>query len=312
MFAFATRLEYKELDQKVDLLTERVFLREGVYDKLYEESKNIKLWSDAILAGLLVVLGVFIESRYKRILSMKEAIDSAKKVMSKTSEEFKRVEGLALASSESCKESIKTASEERNKVEELKKEIEDFLNDKSGEFYKRIRHEEDRSLLQRLVEEPNDIENIGNILLGRKINPVLFPVFEQACENLGSKLEKKNSIADYISLAIQHFPLESLKSGTIYPFLSSNFRQSHVNCMFLPDIKSFIPAVIEFSKEDKGLILNKTVAYIYKVERFKNNPDQSFLDPVKEYKASNPSVLFEEGVEADLLTLEYKEWVSGL
>ena len=73
--------------------------------------------------------------------------------------------------------------EKAEKIDKIAKTTEDLdkkiHSDITG-LYNDLRKEETKTLFQRIVKEPLDIDNLGQLLLAREVEPEIFPLLKQA------------------------------------------------------------------------------------------------------------------------------------
>lgn len=126
-----------------------------------------------------------------------------------------------------------------NTVEETDKKIQ---SDISG-LYAKLRNEETLTLLHRLEEEPQDINNLADLLLARPLNSACFPILKQAflkLKSFGPEINKDDFIAPnykelYTMLFFQHYLRESILDNELRADIMIDFQNS-MTCAFKCDI----------------------------------------------------------------------------
>ena len=122
-------------------------------------------------------------------------------------------------------------------------EIDSQIQSNLEGLYKRLREEETKTLIARLVEEPLDLPNIENLLLSRNIDDSLFPLLKEAFINLlktGREDEKPDPDKlsfkkGYLLLFFQHFFYNSILDDDLRDFFPS-FYSDGMYCEFKRDI----------------------------------------------------------------------------
>ena len=130
-------------------------------------------------------------------------------------------------------------------VTKTSKEITD-LNDEIKNnikgLYKRLRQEETTTLLERLVEVPEDIENLSKLLFSRTLRSSDFEILLKAYKNLLK--ENSNKDADYMLLFFQHFCGQSIKTDVLRKDIIDFFPRG-LKCAFKQDVINSLSSLIE-------------------------------------------------------------------
>ena len=153
---------------------------------------------------------------------------------------------------------LKQVEQKKDEVEKLeektsktKKEIEELNNDINNDIeglYAKLRREETITLLKRLVYEPNDVDNIGILLVSRDLEPSDFKYLLTAYRNLKEKHELTDKEYTkiqykYIIIFFQHFCGQSILHELVKDDIISFFRPA-MECAFLNDIKNSTESLI--------------------------------------------------------------------
>ncbi len=127
------------------------------------------------------------------------------------------------------------------KVSEATKELDKQIKGNLGELYKKLRNEETKALLDRLVLEPRDIGNLIHPLLARDLDEEGFSKLREAYFKLGNEPEyddpeeeegivalisRDSSDEDYILLFFQHYCYQAIKDDEIRPNLLKGFSEN--------------------------------------------------------------------------------------
>ena len=133
--------------------------------------------------------------------------------------------------------------EKETKVISLAKKIED-INDKiqsdiSG-LYQKLRKEETRTLLQRLEEEPFDINNLFYSLATRQLDEEFFPILKKAFIKFWTSNDneiKSKSIGNYINVLFQEYLYKTVLDNEIRPnIVNYQFFKMFMKCAFSRDM----------------------------------------------------------------------------
>ncbi len=182
-----------------------------------------------VIAGIF--LGIYISRLEKRILDAKNSID----------EKEKTINYLASA------------------VEETDKKIHSDI----GGLYMSLREEESMALLKRLEEEPQDITNIGSLLLARQLKPEGFSILKTAFHKLlqlGDVANEGDFVypsykEQYLLLFFQHYMYYSMTDEKIREELCQFFPKG-IMAAFKRDI---IKTTLDFCSalSDKTIVFDK-------------------------------------------------------
>lgn len=129
-----------------------------------------------------------------------------------------------------------------SKMNEQIKDIDTKINSNLSGLYSQLREEETKALLERLVQEPLDINNIDKMLLSRNINESNFEILKKAYVNLlktgkadESSFMRGSYKQSYYLLFFQHFCRLTVLDDDLRDDLSDNFKD-YINCAFKRDI----------------------------------------------------------------------------
>lgn len=163
-----------------------------------------------IIAIVGIFLGVYVTILYNKIKKIREEVDC----------NLEKVSGM------------------NDQVKEIDTKIHSNL---SG-LYKQLREEETKTLLERLVQEPLDINNIDTLLLARSIDESYFDLLKKAYLNLlKTGKENEGSILrprykdSYFLLFFQHFCCQTVLDDDLRDNLSVKFKY-YIDCAFKRDI----------------------------------------------------------------------------
>lgn len=125
------------------------------------------------------------------------------------------------------------------KVSEATKELDKQIKGNVGELYKKLRNEETKALLDRLVLEPRDIGNLIQPLLARELDEDGFSKLREAYFKLKNEPEddkpeagvtyikiRASADEDYILLFFQHYCYQALKDDEIRSDLVKGFKDN--------------------------------------------------------------------------------------
>jgi len=152
-------------------------------------------------------------------------------------------------------EMVKMVDEKKkivDKIAQTTKELDEKINNNVDELYQKLRKEETKALLDRLVLEPKDIGNLITLLLARDLDEEGFAKLREAYLKLEDESEdgpaKETGIisveglsnANYISLFFQHFCYQAVKDDQIRPSLVKDFGENCNNAFKRDIIKTTI------------------------------------------------------------------------
>ncbi|MCR5549991.1 MAG: hypothetical protein K6F40_03515 [Bacteroidales bacterium] len=169
---------------------------------------NTLLVTFTIVTGVIgIILGVYLSSLQRKVSRMKKEIED------------KEAHIIKLA----------------KKVEYTDNKIQSDIHG----LYKQLREEETMTLLERLKEEPQDIDNLSELLLARSIGDEGYPILKSAYLKLleigKDSINFDEESKTYMILFFQHFMSQSLLDNDIREDLRKNFNNVCV-CAFKQDI----------------------------------------------------------------------------
>ena len=213
------QVKFNDLQGKTEFLSNVVeTANDGVSNQLSSATHLLEVIAILIAVGGLA-LGSYISHKKHQIEKMAQTVDDKKKV----------VEELA-----------KVVDEKKDNVDVIAKATEELdrkiHHDIKGLYYD-LRKEETRSLFQRLVAEPEDIDNLGKLLLARDVEGDNFPLLKEAYFKLPEEIESNEVeiLGDIVNLEtdykhpymlqfFQHFFYETLKDEDMQPIFTENFK----------------------------------------------------------------------------------------
>jgi len=136
------------------------------------------------------------------------------------------------------------------KVKIIKRDIGDakaYLDEYSDLFYERVKRDDTRHILKRLIEVPEDIHNVIQPLLSRDLENQDFALLKQAYT---SDVLTQNDKENYVLVFMQHFPYRSFMDEDLKEPAYGSLRGDKLNQMFKRDIENLFDGVIKFLKEN--------------------------------------------------------------
>lgn len=103
----------------------------------------------------------------------------------------------------------KSILENHLKIKDDVEKLDKNINKNMGEVYNKLKREETKALVERLVKVPEDILNLFDNLASREVPNELFPQFKEAYQKLKC-MPPTNDKVQYLTLFFQHFPSLSL------------------------------------------------------------------------------------------------------
>jgi len=199
------------LQAKLDVLQDKTEFLSHVIETANDGISNQLSVANYFLALIAVVmavvgiwLGIYFEKKKREVDVMASTVESKKEI----------VETLA-----------KIVDEKSEKIDEIAQKTEDLdkkiHSDLSG-LYKELRQEETNVLLERLVLEPQDVENLCTLLCARDIEETGYVKLRTAYLKMKKVLKEpiqSNCMCDYsehfIALFYQHFFYQAIKDDEI-------------------------------------------------------------------------------------------------
>lgn len=186
-------------------------------------------------------------------------------------------------------------------------ELVDEVNNNIGSLYSRIRREDTKAFLNRLIEVPEDINNIIELLSARNLESEDFFLLRQAylklleIEGVDNQLEDysySGGVDGYLSLFFQHFLGLSIEDDLLRDRIIGFFSEG-LSCAFQNDIDNEIDSLGEtLSKEklsfDKVSVLSEFINALKNEPKTKDNPN--YFQRLRE--KINDSALWEQAENA--------------
>ncbi len=220
---------------------------EEISNQIAASSHTIQVWG-WIIAIMAFVFGFYINRMWKKIsdatAKAKEQLDQAEETFADITKEQKKV-------NDQQQEVKKIQEDTEEKLKELQNLHSDIQNNMSA-IYEKMKREETVALLKRLEEIPEDITNVGDILLTRQFVKNDFEIMLNAYHNLISRSLELNGLTSiselrgrdedfrslegsYILQFAQHFMEEAIVDKELQSLLRSRFRELFSDCFFRND-----------------------------------------------------------------------------
>lgn len=220
---------------------------EEISNQIAASSHTIQAWG-WIIAIMAFVFGFYINRMWKKIsdatAKAKEQLDQAEETFADITKEQKKV-------NDQQQEVKKIQEDTEEKLKELQNLHSDIQNNMSA-IYEKMKREETIALLKRLEEIPEDITNVGDILLTRQFVKNDFEIMLNAYHNLISRSLELNGLTSiselrgrdedfrslegsYILQFAQHFMEEAIVDKELQSLLRSRFRELFSDCFFRND-----------------------------------------------------------------------------
>lgn len=174
------RIEFQET-QIADLHTQISESQNSIANAIAASDRFLSVAS-IVIAILIVILGIYVTWCQSRVESIKKIVEEKESSISRL----------------------------RKEVEQTNKQI----NGDLSSLYKKLRREETVTLINRLVEVPEDICNIGRQLLSRELMEEDFEILKRAFSKIEDE-EDENMKSRYITLFFQHFAGLSIKDDVL-------------------------------------------------------------------------------------------------
>ena len=132
--------------------------------------------------------------------------------------------------------------------EKIKKDVIDLntmIQNDMTSLYSKLQAEETKSVIKRLLDVPEDIENIGKILLARQISTNEYANLKQAYLNCKKKFGNNSDITgNFQILLFQHFTGQSFVDPDIQKDIESNLNRI-ISVAFENDIVQYTSSMIK-------------------------------------------------------------------
>lgn len=193
------------------------------------------------------------------------------------------------------------------KIKEMKDMVgntKKYIDEHNKELYIKIKRDETLSLLERLMEVPEDITNICDLLLSRDLLEEDFLHIKEAYLKIkNNDISNISAQGSYITLLLQHFTYESLKDEDIRDEIILSINTQNLHSMFQRDIKNLFCHIFKYLKEfgvsdEKSKTIIKNLFYYYSKSKFLLNNE------LKEYIKSK---LIENGFKNSVIASIAKE-----
>lgn len=234
--------EIKEVESKIDKLSDRFDNLEYAVEKqndiiaqeqtaidnsLSAANYNISIFSYivSVIGIILAIGGVYFSKKTEQIL---ERVDKKRDQIDKLKREITTI---------------------KDEAKSLNNEIKDNVDG----LFNRLRRNDTISILERLVDVPEDIGNLSDMLLARKLHPSDFDLLLKAYTKLMS--ENKESAENqpmlqlsqkeqYLLLFFQHFCGKSIQSSLLKDDVISHFPIA-LQCAFKIDVRNSLLSLLE-------------------------------------------------------------------
>lgn len=258
--------QIKDVTESVDNLSKQVnnlsYLVETQKDIISQEQSAIEnsigvvnciLTIFSILFAIFsVFLSWWINRKEKKVESILKQVEAKKVEVEKLE---KKVESI-LEQVETKKEEVEKLEE---KTSEIKKEIlklnEEISSDMGG-LYDRLKKEETISLFKRLVDVPEDIINIHQLLYARDIDIKNFKYLITSYRKFKSINIDENDYPSYeglfLTLFFQHFCGQAIAHNLVRNDLIARFSNC-INCAFSNDIKDSTKSLVLCLNKDNTI-----------------------------------------------------------
>jgi hypothetical protein len=132
-----------------------------------------------------------------------------------------------------------------NKIRVIKREadtVKRYIDNNNISLYQKLQREETLSYLNRLLENPEDINNLASILFARELEPEDFEKINRA--RVREQLPERDCRI-FVSLLLQHFPYETLMLDDTRAQVIENF-QTLYSLMHQRDIRNYAVGLFKF------------------------------------------------------------------
>jgi len=257
-------VEKSNYDSKIEYLDKRLQDNENLTEKSFN-SISTQLSVSEIFVGVIgvlltvlgILLGLFINRKYNQVNEISQQVQRLK------------------SDNENLLNKATAAKEE---VEKINRDI----NNNISKVYEKIKREETVTLLDRLVDVPQDISNLGDLLLSRKLEYEDFDKLKTAYLKLPCLKDSSSFLHNpkdtYKILFFQHFFVQSVKNADIKNDIIE-FIPNAIECAFENDIENTTTDFVALLKKESISSYRNIV-----VEYFKGLSKSQFKDYKKVYE----------------------------
>lgn len=292
--------ETEELKSELVLQKERFENNKQNYQTLYDGLGNQIAIASFMLIVIAAALSYFITYYIKKKQEeIQELADTAKKAVEATIE---------------VTELLEKSTDSINKTKL-------YIDDHNKELYGKIKRDFNLSYINRVVNVPEDLENLLPVMFTMEFLPEDFTKFKSIVKNNNAK--DYNVSNNAMVLLAQHFPFELISDLDLRKELLTEIKRKEMSCMFKIDVFNFLDAFSKYLKNEemdisqkKELIVHIFYELFYSSAKkyFKKDQEEEFnylRDLTKGSNISNNELLFilKENKDTEL---EYINWIEEL
>ena len=257
------------LSKQIDVISYTVETQKDIISQEQSAIGNSMSSINAILTFFSIILtlggaflGFYIRYKERNVKKMLREVEEKKKnvksMLSEVEEKEKNVKNM-LSEVGVKKKEVETLEEKTIKTREDIRELNNTITKDIEALYTRLRREETVTFLKRLVYEPEDIDNLINLLLSRDLEENDFKYLLLAYRKLKDRINSRNykitkiqkiSRWDYLILFFQQFCEQSIGNKLVRDDLIE---------MLPPIIKSASNRDIDRSTNSLVMCLNKNI-----------------------------------------------------
>jgi len=246
-------LEKNYYEEKIKFLEEQISFQknstEQAFNTISTQLDASTYWVSivsVILALIAIAIGIFINKKEKQVVQIKGEVEQL------------------LRETKIVKESVV--------------QINDDINHNLSNLYKKLRREETQTILNRLLQVPQDISNLGQQLVSRELEKEDFDTLKKAylkVKELSVKQKDIKYIAGYLALFFQHFLDLSIKDESIGNDILNDDFFHFLECSFENDVKKstedFMTTIINLGYNNKSKEINAFIKGLSVSETYKNS-----------------------------------------
>ncbi|MCL2247125.1 MAG: hypothetical protein FWC10_08475 [Lentimicrobiaceae bacterium] len=245
------KLELKGLEEELNRLNEQLLFQQRLSEQVIN-TVSVQLNASTRSLNLAVILfAIFVVFLGAYVTIMARRIENSKKDADQTKHDVERM--------------LNVVSQTRRVV----KKTSDDINNNITKIYQQIKREETISLLDRLVDIPEDVINIFKLLVSRELQSCDFTKLKQAYLKLktisfGKEYEKtlEDEKHNYQILLFQHFFVLSIKDVEIRQDINIIISDG-IHCAFGNDLEKSTEEFVELLTQEG-------------VKKFKNELNEYF------------------------------------
>lgn len=261
-----------------------------------------------------VVLGRYISIKWQQVSEIARNLQSTEK-------EFHDHYTQYAAMTEEVKEMIneaKKTNDDTRAISQAANELNQQIQDNIESLYLRLRDEETKTILQRLKDSPEDVDNAAATLYSRVLDKRFFIDLKLAYQNLLTRDEVaiRDHEDTYQSLFYLHFTKEAMRDPNLVEMFIKGLPESISRAFFTDVVKStkdYMSAIEIYSNEEKITYISD---YVLALQNASFSIPNSIFDDLFEKLPSDiihkvwTNISHEDGIE--LFAVQISDYLTDM